>query len=321
MVNKIRSKLFQSFHNRRLHMFGLFLILSFIFLLLTKFSKIYHETVRLQLAYDNLPSDIVIDLETPKEIEIEVEGVGFRLLPYYLKKPILTLDAQEDLKMHGDEYLWTPDLNDEIFNQYFSYSIDKLAIEPDSIIIPFSVLKSKMVPVKVISEIKLSPGYNFGDSLKAVPDSVKVIGGKEALKEVAMVETKPVKKANLSTDISETIELDIKKEAVYKIEPTSVTVKAKIEKFTEGTLEIPVIVKNLPKNIKINYFPKSIPVSFYVQLSKYNEVTVDDFAIECNYDEIKNTQKTFFTPRLIKVPELVKNVRLRQDKVEFILTK
>jgi len=98
-------------------------------------------------------------------------------------------------------------------------------------------------------------------------------------------------------------------------------VEAIIEKFTEGTLEVPVTVKNLPKNIKINYFPKSIPVSFYVQLSKYNEVTVDDFAIECNYDEIKNTQRTFFTPRLIEYPDIVKNARLKQDKVEFILTK
>jgi hypothetical protein len=104
-----------------------------------------------------------------------------------------------------------------------------------------------------------------------------------------------------------------------KFSDQMITVSAKVEKFTEGTLEVPITIVNKPLDVSINYFPKSISVSYYVSLNNYKSIKPTDFKVECDFAEIDNSIKTFFTPKLVKTPELVKNARLKQNKVEFIL--
>ena len=94
---------------------------------------------------------------------------------------------------------------------------------------------------------------------------------------------------------------------------------AKVGKFTEGTLEIPISVINLPVNTNINFFPKTVTVVYYVNLSDYNSIKALDFKVECDYSEIGNTNSPFLFPKLIKMPEAVKNARIKQNKVEYIL--
>src|SRR5690606_18003788 len=117
--------------------------------------------------------------------------------------------------------------------------------------------------------------------------------------------------------------LDIEMEEAFKqikMSNKSVTIKGHVEKFTEGTYNVAVTIINLPADTNINYFPKTIPVAYNVSLNNYKLVRPSDFRVECNYRDINNTDKSFLIPKLVKVPEIVKSARLKQHKVEFILT-
>ena len=94
-----------------------------------------------------------------------------------------------------------------------------------------------------------------------------------------------------------------------------------VDKFTEGTVNVPVLIKNIPQNVSINYFPKYISVTYYLPLSDYGKFQASDFKIECDYMESQNSEFTFMIAELIKIPKSVKKARLSIDKVEFIFLK
>jgi YbbR domain-containing protein len=151
------------------------------------------------------------------------------------------------------------------------------------------------------------------------PDSIKVIGTQAEVEQINKVETEILNLKEVSDTIDAVLPLKKLDNSKIKFSKNSVNVLAKVEKFTEGTLEVPVTIVNKPLDISINYFPKAIAVSYYVSLNNYKNVKPLDFKVECDFSEIENTNNTFFIPKLVKSPDLVKNVRLKQNKVEFIL--
>ena len=90
-------------------------------------------------------------------------------------------------------------------------------------------------------------------------------------------------------------------------------------KFTEGEVEVPIINKNVPQDIEINYFPKSIKVAYYVSLENYSAISTSDFKIECDFKESQQQNSSFFIPRLTIENSLVKSAKMKQDKVEYII--
>ena len=85
----------------------------------------------------------------------------------------------------------------------------------------------------------------------------------------------------MQKDIESIVELDVSNYPSYlKFSKTKVLVTGKVDKFTEGKIEVPVQLVNLPEQIILSVFPKEIPVVFYTSLSAYNSIDRDDFRIE-----------------------------------------
>ena len=92
--------------------------------------------------------------------------------------------------------------------------------------------------------------------------------------------------------------LKIKRTGKEGIEPTSMILK---------TIVLP-----------LNYFPKSVNVSFYTSLSAFNTIAANDFKVVCDYKAINEDSK-YLEPELVKRPDNVKTTRLHQQKIEFII--
>ncbi|MDX1471451.1 MAG: CdaR family protein [Flavobacteriaceae bacterium] len=266
----------------------------------------------------NLPQDETITLKSPEEIEVEISAVGFRILAYYIKDLKVNLDLNEAIK--SDSAYWYPtSYTDKLIKDKVGYAVEILSVTPDTLKIPFATLASKKVPIKLKSDVSLALGYDFVDNVELRPDSVTVIGSPENLKNVDSIETELFRKTNVSNSVKEFVPL-VPLDGNLKLANNKTQVILNINKFTEGTLQVPVKIVNLPQKVKINYFPKTVPVSFYVNLQKFSEVEVDDFTVECDYNQVKDTKKDFFTPRLTEAPDFVRNAKVKLDKVEFIIT-
>ncbi len=324
MVSRLKLKLFKSIKSKKLNVFGFFVLLSFLFLVVAKLSKTYTESIPFFVSYKNVPEQHSILSSRDSIVQVRVKAYGFNLLAHNFYKHTLEVDFDKDktIKKYGKKYYWNTKKGLNKIESQLSSNMEVISIQPDSLIFPYEIMTVKKVPVKLESDITYASGYDIRDSLKLEPDSVKVIGPKNVIDKITRIKTQEIKLKDVNNSIEEEVGLVVDKSLKnIKLNRNSVKILGIAEKFTEGTLEVPVTIINLPANIKINYFPKTILVSYYVSLENYKNVKSLDFKIVCDYAQVKSLDKSFFTPQLVAKPTEVKSAKLKQHKVEFIIIK
>lgn len=318
MIKKLKSEIVTSIKNRKINVFIIFLLSAFIILIFSKLSKEYTNTLVFNIDKVNVPQENVILNDSTAKLNITLKTHGFKWLNYYLKKPNISIDFSKDVYRKDSVFLWSKSKS-YLNNTQFDKQVELLNITPDTLLFRFDVNLIKTVPVVLNSEITYSSGYDASSNYELKPDSIQVIGPKVLVENVESVITKKLILNDVRTDILENVELKLLKESSdIKFSKSNVNLEATVEKFTEGTLKVPVSVVNVPKSIKLKYFPKEISVSFYVSLSNFNSIENKNFKIECDYNKIDNS--SFLTAELVEFPETVKNAKINQKRIEFIVS-
>lgn len=289
------------------------------FLLLTKLTKDYTKTIAFDIRPINAVENYVILKDTTHKFDITLRTYGFKFLRYYLANPNVTVDL-EDLDKIDKKYIWTNSKGIAHINSQFSENVKILAVNPDSIIFNYDLNDLKKVPVNLNTEIAFIPGYDISGNYRISPDSIKILGPKVLLDSINSIQTELLSLKDINSNIDEQLTIvlpDSSQNIVYSHK--EINVKGIIEKFTEGTIEVPVDVINVPNDIIINYFPKTINVLYYTSLSNFKKVKKSDFIIECNFNDLE-PESTYLEPNLIKYPENIKNIKLSQKHIEFIIS-
>lgn len=313
-------KCIEALKSKKLNVFGFFFLLAFLFLVLTKLSKEYTETLIFNVTYSNIPKDNIVVSNEPQQIKITIKSLGFYLFSQYFNDNSIDINFKEDVALSGNNFVWLVSKNEHKISSQLGNSSTIISVKPDSILIPFQKLESKKVPVVLDKNIEFSFGYNASTDFEITPDSVKIIGSKNDIDNVLNIKTKPLQLKEIKSDINTKIDLWlIDSISNLKLSQYNVSVFAKVEKFTEGVLEVPVSIVNLPSNMTINYFPKTVSIVYYVSLNNYKHIKPLDFKVECDYSEILNSDKKSLVPRLVKIPDEIKTARIKQTKIEFIL--
>lgn len=320
MLSKLRTILIRSIKNKKLNIFGLFFLLAFLILVLSKLSKPYTETITVGIAYINLPEDKVLTSDSLPELNITVNTYGFNLLGLYFYEKSIPVDFNNDVYVHGESYVWTANRALPVIENQFGKSFDIKLVQPDTLKLPFGSLSLKNVPIKLNSKVTYAAGYDSLKGIELIPDSIKVIGSSAEIKTINYIETSELSLLNIKENINTTVKLKLpEKVNTLKLSQDKVAIRAEVQKFTEGTLEIPIVINNLPSDIQINYFPKTIKVSYEVSLNDYKFIKASDFKIECDYLEIEASDKSYFTPQFKRIPDNIKRVKMKQDKIEYII--
>jgi hypothetical protein len=127
--------------------------------------------------------------------------------------------------------------------------------------------------------------------------------------------TNELKLTDVNTNINTTLKLDdIENVDVF---PISINVEAEVKRFTEGKIEVPLTIINKPQNVLINYFPKTVLLSYYVDLESFNLIDSSDFIVECDYSQVNDNQ-AYFVPKITKMPEFIKRINIKQKRIDFI---
>ena len=318
MLTKLKLEFLKSVRNKKLNVFSLFFLLAFLFLVLSKLSKTYTQTVTFKTNYVNVPENKVINTSGDQKLEVLISSLGFNLLPYYFHAKTLDIDFEKDVTSKNGHYLWISNVSKYTIEKQLGKSIKIISIKPDTLKFLFESLETKIVPIELDSKVTFASGYDMLFHLKTLPDSIRVIGSKSILNEVQSIKTEVFKRNDVNSEIMDSVTLIIPKtNSELKLSQNKVKVAGLVEKFTEGTIDVPVSIINLPDNVKINYFPKEVSVSYYVPLSNYKNIKDLDFKIVCDYNLI--SKNTFFRPVLAKIPKEIKSAKMKQDKIEFII--
>ncbi|MDG1793944.1 MAG: hypothetical protein P8H44_05265 [Flavobacteriaceae bacterium] len=319
MINKnktIKSNLVQG---KRLNVFVLFLVLSFLISLLVKLSNTYTQTLKFELVPTQLLSNEVLISNASKSIKVTLSGKGFELLKYYIYPPKIEVDFSQ-LNKDKALYYWTERSQFEHIINYFDEKVTLKSINPDTILYPYDRQFIKKIPVEIAVKSSFAVGYDLVQPFRSDPDSITLMGPESVLKSINAVRTKTTTFTAVNTTINKVVGLDIKnKSNQLTYSHKKVSIHAEVDKFTEGTVSVPVTIVNVPENLTINFFPKEIRVLFYTSLKAYNSVKAHQFSVECDFNAL-TTDNKYLNPLLVTQPKTVKTAKLETTEFEYVIT-
>lgn len=302
--------------------FILFFLLSVVFWFMTKLSKEYDGTIKFPVIYNNLPDNKLLQENPLNFIEIHVKTSGFKLISAKVSPKKLEIDASNIYyKSLTDYYLLVSQQKLAIQKQMITgIEIDHFI--RDSIAFNLGLLKVKKIPVNLFSDITFAEGYEFKEGININPDSITIKGPESILDTIAYVSTTLFQKKLLNSSIKEIVNIqNFSSDSNIRFQQDKIEISAIVEEFTEGEVEVPLTLLNLPNNKSINTFPKLVKITYKVALSNFNKISSSAFLIECDYNMSKINNLPYLIPKLVESSSLVRNIRISPLKIDFIINR
>src|SRR5690606_30270381 len=136
------------------------------------------------------------------------------------------------------------------------------------------------------------PGYDLLATYSLEPDSVTMVGPTSAVETVEFLRTASHNLLAAEKNISTRVGQQLPNAAPpLKSSSTHILLQGEVEKFTEGSLTLPVMVKNVPDGLHVKLFPKTVTVTYYTSLSNYKHREAKDFLVECDYLSVSSNRQ------------------------------
>ena len=306
--------------NKKLRVFLLFLILSLLFWMLIKLSKNYTASVNVNLTYIDLPENKMLQVDPISTIKVTLNSGGFRLLKYKFSNKDVKLSLKNIKKKNSTTFYYLgSDIIKDIDDSFFKADVKYL--EPDTLYFSLGKSISKKVKVEPNLTIQYKSGYNLLGSLEIEPEYIIISGPEAQVSSVVSVTTEPIQLNNISDTINKNIAIaKIKDLNKIKYSVEQIIVRGRVQKFTEMSLEVPFRILNAPSKT-IKTFPNKVKIVFQIGLSDFNRVTEGDFDLVCDFSKVKIDEVNYLVPEVLNKPNIVKEVKVIPNKIEFIIEK
>ena len=307
-------KLKAFFMSKNVLSFLFFLLLSTTFWFVSALGKERETTIVVPVAYVGIPQDIMITSAPVENIALSVKDEGKMLLNYssQMRSP-LTIDLGKVFYKKGEITVSSDELSARI-SRYVLPTTTVLSINPDTIYIQYEKLVTRTLPIQIDGEIEPAPQHFFSVPIRLEPSEVTVFAPEHILDTLKYIKTKPLEYKNIKDTVSVSVELQPIKSVKFASDKTKISIFP--EKFTEKSVQLPILFLNCPKHLIIRAFPATVNVKFNVGITRFNEK--NDIKIVLDYNEIDkgaNKQK----PQAITTASYISNVQIFPEEVEFVL--
>ena len=305
------------FKYKTLNKFLFFLFISVLFSTIVKLTKVHTKSISYKINLVDIPDNKIISNQSVDSIKLTVSSFGLDFIKYYLSNQVINISSK-DILDNSQSYVITQSNSYSQIDNFITPKFELISINFDSLFFDYDRLRTKNVPVVLNSSINFSQGFDYFENFTLTPDSISVIGPELVLESINAVTTKELILDNLKSSINQNLLLDIQNTNL-KYSNKFVKLLIDVEKSTESILDIPVSITNIPKDIKLNYYPKMIKISFTVSLDNYQNYSSKDFKIICDFNQISLDGK--LTPKVINQPNLIKNLRLINNEIQYVFLK
>ncbi len=299
-----------------------FLIASILIWLLITLSKKYTATLTLPVKYTNIPQDKLLQKEPIKNIDLIVKSSGFNILKSRFGNRTIAIKASNLKKKYSNKfYLLAKNQKNNIQKQLRS-GIELQEIDVDTIFLEIGTLTSKKVPLKPNLEISYHIGYDILEAAKIKPDSLLISGPEAQIAAVKSINLELLKLEDVKANFSEKVKIILPKNAKnIRIASKYTTISGRVEKFTEGTITVPIKIKNLPKGVELTMLNKTVEVVFVVGLSNFNKIDKNFFEVICDYTISKENNLGYLVPKIDVKSNLIKSYKIIPNKIDFLIQK
>ncbi len=320
MNTKIENKTERSQNNKKLRVFLLFLMLSFLFWMLIKLSKNYIADVKFDLVYVDEPKNKLIQNNSDNEIILTVNTLGFKLLSYSLKNKKLNYSLVDLEKIKGSNYYSITKSKINYLQAQLPVETIVLKVKPDTLYFDLGVKKSKKVKIIPNVNFQFKPGFNLANKYTIDPKFVTISGPTKFIDSIENVQSELLELSDLATSFDVAVKLLNNMDAIT-LSIDHVNISGEVEKITEGSFTLPFKVINLPRKQIISTFPKEVKVVYQVALKDYNKITKNSFVIQCDYRETVDNNLEYLVPKIIEKPNILFDVKIVPNKIEYLIKK
>lgn len=300
--------------------FFIFLFFFFVaggFWLLQTLNNDYEADFSIPVRLKGVPNNVVITSEPASELRIKVKDKGTVLLNYMLGKsfyPVI-LDYADYKGVDNQVRIYPSQFEKKVLNQ-LNASTRLLSMKPDTLEYIYATGMSKLVPVKLSGTVSAGRQYYLSDTVFK-PDSVLAYAPEGVLDTITAAYTQQVKLENISDTLRRQVSLLTLRGV--KFVPASIEMMLPVDIYTEKTVEVPLHGVNFPADKVLRAFPSKVQVTFQVGLSRFRQITADDFHINVSYEELLRLGSDKYTVKLKNVPEGVNQVRFNPEQVDFLI--
>tara|TARA_R110002020_G_scaffold454448_2_gene670067 strand:+ start:21954 stop:22901 length:948 start_codon:yes stop_codon:yes gene_type:complete len=310
----------KSLKNINLRVFLLILLFTAAVSVLLKLGKDFRYTVKVPLQFINLPEDRILKSFSTEKVEVSGIGSGYDFYKYKFSDKHIDIDLSEVVKDSATRYYYVFNRDQDALTGSLSQS-RILNFSPDTVYVNLDRNYEVKLPVVAKIEVSYDAGYGSFEGLQLSPDSVVVRGPKSSLDTLTHATTSAMVFKDVKNNLKDSIAVGVSgRSDLIQIIPAQVGYTLDVDKFTEGTISVPVQLINVPRNVKAKIFPKKVTVVFNVNFENYERIKPSDFRVVCDF-KLTDSLSTSLTPEILEYPEFIRDVRLREKTVQYLLVK
>tara|TARA_B110000046_G_scaffold14499_1_gene14026 strand:- start:203 stop:1171 length:969 start_codon:yes stop_codon:yes gene_type:complete len=299
--------------------FLIFLMLSFLFWMITKLSNEYTEVITAEVGFDNFPMGVVPISNTSSKIQLTLTESGFQLLYYNFFGTSITLDSRKGIFENGNAsiplQLSIPEIQEQL-----SGTTEIRTIFPNTVHFNYSQLDNKRLPIALKTSLNIAAGFGIAEPLFFSPDSINVIGALNVLDTLKTVFINTPNKTDIKKSFIDQFNLLNPAPEELEFSESETSLKVVIGRFSEKTIKVPIRLFNVPDSIALKLFPSSINFTFSASLAKIKTITASDFIISCDFRLLKAGDESMKL-KLTDAPNQLQNLRWSPKEVEYLIRK
>jgi len=297
--------------------FSFFLGFSAVIWVVAQFSKEYSEVLEMPIIYTNLPKDKIIVGDTPKTLDLRIRDRGFYIAWNRMFPQNITIDVS-DASEQGKSLIYDLEQQKTAILSQLDLEYEKVVLLQKNIKINFEQRAVKKVAVLSAIDLSFAVGYSALEEIKLQPDSVMVSGSALILDTLRTIMTKPLKIDNISNDIKGKIKLETENLSEVSLYRSEVNYSVRTEKFTEGKVEIPIKLLNVPEGTNVVIFPKDVVIYYQVSLKDFEKIDSSSFLVAVDFKNARDSDGILIA-QILEEPSQVNNIRLNEKKIQFVI--
>lgn len=269
-------------------------LIALILWLFVNLGRDYNLTVEVKLNITEPNKELVFSEMPPQYAKVEVNGIGWKLLPIYRTPPEIHIPYEE-------ERVNVAEIVRRKIGKFSDLTVDK--VEPDFVTLKTESQKTKKVPVLPDLDIRLKPQYKIYRQVRVLPDSVKITGPESIIEEIEEWSTERLRLRDVNSNISQHVSL-LSSDRIRLPETKEVLITFELTEITEGEVRIYVKARNVPDNKKIRFNPSIINVRYDVPIEYFSEAQeIIPYEAYVDYEIMKEDSTGFVVPTVRPVTE------------------
>ncbi|MHB0756459.1 YbbR-like domain-containing protein [Polaribacter sp. M15] len=302
--------------------FFTFLVISSLIWLLITFSKEYKAVISYPVKYTNIAQDKLLQQTPVKEINLVIKASGFKILRTKFSQKTIQLDASKLRRKNKSKFFFLLDNQYSKVQSQLLSGVDLQEIIRDTIYLDLGLLTSKKIALKPNLEIDYHIGYDLLDAIEVTPDSIIVSGPESQLSKINHLNLQKLTFKDVKSNFNKKVGIEQTEQIKnLKFKNTDVTISGKVDKFTEGKLQVPFTIKNIPANTNLTTLTQNIEIGFVVALSNFVKVSEASFKVECDYRFSEKNNLDYLIPKVVVKPDFVKSFKINPKKIDFLIQK